>query len=218
MNYPYNAIFGRGLINTFEAIIHQLYLCMKIPASKGVITVRGNQQLARDIERGVAPGQKNVHLVEADKKPLPLKELNRDKEETFQQECQVKKVPLDRPLPDRQVTISAALEPKEEHELLEFLNKNKDVFAWSACDLRGINRDIIEHRLDIDPKIKPKKQKLRKMSDDKVAAVKAEVQRLLDAKVIREVKYPTWMANTVPIDVTFRLFLRIPSNMDEERG
>jgi hypothetical protein len=28
------------------------------------------------------------------------------------------------------------------------------------------------------------------MSDDKVAAVKVEVQRLLDAKVIREVKYP----------------------------
>jgi len=37
------------------------------------------------------------------------------------------------------------------------------------------------------------------MSDDKVAAVKAEVQRLLDAKVIREVKYPTWLANTIPV-------------------
>ena len=81
----------------------------------------------------------------------------------------------------------------EECKLLVFLNKNKDVFAWSANDLRGVSRDIKEHKLDIDPKIKPKKQKLRKMSDDKVAAVKAEVQRLLDAKVIREVKYPTWL-------------------------
>jgi hypothetical protein len=36
------------------------------------------------------------------------------------------------------------------------------------------------------------------MSDDKVAAVKAEVQRL-DANIIREVKYPTWLANIVPI-------------------
>jgi len=199
MNYPYNAIFGRGIINKFEAIVHQLYLCMKMPAIKGVITVRGNQQLARDIERGVAPGQRNVHLVEADKKPPTFKEPKRDKEETFQQECKVKKVPLDKLVPDRQVTISAALEPEEECELLEFLNKNKDVFAWSANDLRGVSRDIIEHKLDIDPKIKPKKQKLRKMSDDKVAAVKAEVQRLLDAKVIREVKYPTWLANTVPV-------------------
>ena len=50
MNYPYLAIFGRGLINKFEAVVHQLYLCMKMPTSKSIITVRGNQQLARDIE------------------------------------------------------------------------------------------------------------------------------------------------------------------------
>jgi len=74
MNYPYLAIFGRGLINKFEAVVHQLYLCMKIPAAKGVITVRGNQQLARDIERGIAPGQRNLHVLEADKKPPPFKE------------------------------------------------------------------------------------------------------------------------------------------------
>jgi len=82
---------------------------------------------------------------------------------------------------------------------LEFLNKNQDVFAWSASDLRGVSCDIIEHKVDIDPKVRPKKQKLRKMADDKVTAVKAEVQWLLDAKVIREVKYPTWLANTVPV-------------------
>jgi len=69
----------------------------------------------------------------------------------------VKKVPLDKHLPDRQVTISAALEPEKENELLEFLNKNKGVFAWLASYLHSVSRDIIEHRLDIDPKIKPKK-------------------------------------------------------------
>ena len=106
---------------------------------------------------------------------------------------------MDKHLPDKEVTISATLAPEEEQSLLEFLNKNQDVFAWSASDLRGVSRDIIEHKLDIDPKIRPKKQKLRKMSGDKVTAVKVEVQRLLDAKVIREVKYPTWLANTVPV-------------------
>ena len=47
------------------------------------------------------------------------------------------------------VTINATLEPEEEKELLEFLRKNQDIFAWSASDLRGVSRDIIEHRLDI---------------------------------------------------------------------
>ena len=73
------------------------------------------------------------------------------------------------------------------------------MFAWSASDLRGVSRDIVEHRLDIRPGAKPKKQKPRKMYDEKAAAVKVEVQCLLDAKVIREVKYPTWLANTVPV-------------------
>jgi hypothetical protein len=65
--------------------------------------------------------------------------------------------------------------------------------------LPGVDRDIIEHTLETDEKIVPKKQKLRKMSEEKVKAVEAEVQRVQDAKVIREVKYPVWMANTVPV-------------------
>jgi len=60
-------------------------------------------------------------------------------------------------LPDKMVTNNATLEPEEEKELLELLRKNQDVFAWSASDLRGVSRDIIEHRLDINPNVKPKK-------------------------------------------------------------
>jgi hypothetical protein len=31
MEYPYNAIIGRGTLSAFEAILHPTYLCMKIP-------------------------------------------------------------------------------------------------------------------------------------------------------------------------------------------
>jgi hypothetical protein len=79
------------------------------------------------------------------------------------------------------------------------LNKNKDVFAWSAKDLQGVDRDIIEHTLETDEKITPKKQKLRKMFEEKVKAVEAEVQWLQDTKMIREVLYLVWLANTVPV-------------------
>jgi hypothetical protein len=43
MTYPYNAIFGRGLLNTFETTLHSAYLCLKIPTTFGVIFVFGNQ-------------------------------------------------------------------------------------------------------------------------------------------------------------------------------
>jgi hypothetical protein len=35
------------------------------------------------------------------------------------------------------------------------------------------------------------------MSEEKVEAAKAEVQRLLDAGFIREATYPQWLANVV---------------------
>jgi hypothetical protein len=102
-------------------------------------------------------------------------------------------------MPDKAVTLEAHLTPEEENELIIFLNKNKDAFAWSAKDLHGVDRDIIEHTLETDEKIPPKKQRLRKVFEEKVKVVEAEVQRLQDAKVIREVLYPVWLANTVPV-------------------
>jgi hypothetical protein len=102
-------------------------------------------------------------------------------------------------MPNRAVTIGAHLNPEEEKELIQFLNNNKDVFVGSAKDLQGVDRDIIEHTLETDEKIVPKKQKLQKMFKEKVKAVEAEVQRLQDAKLIREVKYPVLLANNVPV-------------------
>jgi hypothetical protein len=63
MTYPYNAIFGRGLLNTFEAALHSTYPCLIILATFGVITIFGSQQEARNIEKGFAPGHKNMHFV-----------------------------------------------------------------------------------------------------------------------------------------------------------
>jgi hypothetical protein len=37
------------------------------------------------------------------------------------------------------------------------------------------------------------------MSEEKVEASKAEVQRLLDAGFIKEVRYPQWLANAVMV-------------------
>jgi hypothetical protein len=63
MAYPYNAIFERGLLNTFEAALPSTYLCLKIPATFRVITVFDSPQEARNIEKGFAPGHKNVHFL-----------------------------------------------------------------------------------------------------------------------------------------------------------
>jgi hypothetical protein len=106
-------------------------------------------------------------LKTAEERKEPYEEAKRDKEKIeIAADGETKKVYLD-DMPDRAVTIGAHLNPKEEKELTQFLNRNKDVFAWSAKDLQGVDRDIIEHALETDEKIPPKKQKLRKMSEEK---------------------------------------------------
>jgi hypothetical protein len=64
MYYPYNRILGRGFLNKFEAIIHQAYLCVKIPAMQGVITIWGHQNDVRNLEGGRTPGQRIVNALD----------------------------------------------------------------------------------------------------------------------------------------------------------
>jgi hypothetical protein len=95
--------------------------------------------------------------------------------------------------------IGEGLAPQEEASLLDCLHRNKDVFACSSSDLVGVSRSIIEHRLHINPFVRPKKQHFRKMSGGKIEVAKAEVQRLLDVKFIEPIEYPAWLANIVMV-------------------
>jgi hypothetical protein len=110
-----------------------------------------------------------------------------------------KTVPLDQATPKQTVIIREDVTSLDEERLISCLSRNKDVFAWSALDLVRVSRTIIEHSLGIDPSVRPKKQRLRKMSDEKTEAAKAEVHRLLEANVIEPVAYPTWLANVVMV-------------------
>jgi hypothetical protein len=65
--HPYLAIFGRGFMNKFDAVIRQQFLCMKIPVPKGVIAVFVDQQEARNIEKGHTPGKTNVYQLNSSK-------------------------------------------------------------------------------------------------------------------------------------------------------
>jgi hypothetical protein len=47
--------------------------------------------------------------------------------------------------------------------------------------------------------VRPKKQRLRKMSDEKTEAAKAKVHHLLEANFIEPVAYPTWLSNVVMV-------------------
>jgi hypothetical protein len=152
MSYLYNAIFERGLLNTFEATLHSLYLCLKVPVALGVISIHGNQKEAGNIEQGFTPGHRNVNCLQ-DEKAENNSNIARNenegssKSQPIEPECDTKRVPLDSRVPDKVVIISQDLTTDEETELLSFLDKNNDVFMWRTSDLTGVSRNIIDHKL-----------------------------------------------------------------------
>uniref|UniRef100_A0A2N9FAH3 Uncharacterized protein n=1 Tax=Fagus sylvatica TaxID=28930 RepID=A0A2N9FAH3_FAGSY len=67
--------------------------------------------------------------------------------------------------------------------LISFLKSNLDVFAWTHDDMPGIDPATICHKLNVDPSIRPIKQKRRVFAPDRNQAISDEVEKLLTAWV-----------------------------------
>jgi hypothetical protein len=155
MEYPYNALIGRGTLNAFEAILHLAYLCMKIPSDQGPIAVHGSQEAARRAE-GNWIDSKAIHNIDE----AEAHQQYKHKTDKAASADQPKPMLLCEDIAEQKVLLGFQLSDEQEKTMLRFLFNNKDVFAWSANDLCGVNRDVIEHSLNVDPTIRPRKQKL----------------------------------------------------------
>jgi hypothetical protein len=80
---------------------------------------------------------------------------------------------------------------------VNFLCRNLEVFAWSHEDMPEISLEEIFHVLNVDPDMKPVKQKRRKFAPERVEAITVKVEKLLKAQFIEEVYYLDWLANVV---------------------
>ncbi|XP_059281345.1 uncharacterized protein LOC132035043 [Lycium ferocissimum] len=99
----------------------------------------------------------------------------------------------------RNETSEPILNAEQDSEEYEETCNLKNVFAWSYDDMPGLSTDIVSHKLPIDPSCPPVKQKKRNIKPDLSLKVKEEVSKQFDAKVIRAARYPTWLANIVPV-------------------
>jgi hypothetical protein len=63
-----------------------------------------------------------------------------------------------------------------------------------------IPREVIEHKLVINPAFKPIKQKVRIYTPERRETIQIEVNKLLEVGFIRSVDYPSWQANPVLVE------------------
>ena len=74
-----------------------------------------------------------------------------------------------------------------------------DVFAWTHLDMADINPVHASHKLNVIPSTRPVRQKEWRFHLDRHQVIQAEVDNLLKAGFIREIKYPEWLANVVAV-------------------
>ena len=91
--------------------------------------------------------------------------------------------------------LSRDLTSHEHRCIADVLRRNTDLFAWQPSDMPGILLGII----CIFPQAKPISQKKMKIGEERRKAVKEEVDKLLHANFIREVRFCTWLANAVMV-------------------
>ncbi|XP_077237166.1 uncharacterized protein LOC143878818 [Tasmannia lanceolata] len=100
---------------------------------------------------------------------------------------------------EKLVRIGSSLGDSVREELIQFLRRNADVFTWTPADMPGIDSEVRVHKLNVDPTCKLIKQKRRHFSPERQQAIKEEVEKLLKADFIQEIKYTDWLANVVMV-------------------
>ena len=128
MDYPYTAIFDRGILNKFEMVVKQSYLSLKMPFPFGIIIVHGDQAASRRIESKPNLGYSLVNEVF---KKLPGEEVYSEHKVEPRVEAveDTQKAPLSKLVLEKCVHVGSDLVEDKKDRLLAFLHENQDVFA-----------------------------------------------------------------------------------------
>ena len=188
----YNMLLGRPSLNAIRVVPSAYHMVVKFPMENGVGMVRGDQRVAKEcyLTSMKWKAVDSIHMDELDMRdelnirPMPSEELK-----PVQFEDQLKHLAY----------IGSKLAEDVKDLLIRFLKQNVEVLAWKQENIGGIDLTVIIHKLNVIPFFKPVKHKRRSFTSERQKAINEEVSKLLQARAIREVNYPDWLANVVLI-------------------
>ena len=141
--------------------------------------MHGDQLAARECYLAMLAMDEQVHTMNIEEKKMVAEPIE-----------VLEDISLDKKNPERCTRVEANLEEKVKKDLIHFLGKNINVFAWSHEDMPGIDPSVITHCLNVYPYSKLIRQKKMVFALKRDNAIKEKVQKLIIAKFIREVYYP----------------------------
>ncbi|GJV03738.1 reverse transcriptase domain-containing protein [Tanacetum coccineum] len=173
----HNGIIGRTGIRKICVVPSIAHRMLKFPVEGGTVTLRSSRVIP--MECAMISGPSTQH-------PVTSQVL----EEKI-------KVAIHPEYPEQTIAIGSTLTKKGRKELCALLRQNLDVFAWKPADMTGVPWHIAEHRLNVREGCLPIKQKKRGQAPERNKAIQEEVENLVDAGIMKEVHYHSWLSNPV---------------------
>ncbi|XP_071739416.1 uncharacterized protein [Rutidosis leptorrhynchoides] len=158
----------------FGAVPSTVHSMIKFPTKQGIATVR--TESGRALCASVTP-------------PKPLL--------TDEEQIQSSSILVNPKYPDKRIQVGGNLSDEIKVQLCDILVANMDVFAWCEDDMIGVPRNIVEHKLNANPNLTTVRQKRLSMAPKRSEWLRLEVDKLVHANILREVRYQTWVANPV---------------------
>ncbi|GJU77277.1 reverse transcriptase domain-containing protein [Tanacetum coccineum] len=184
----HNAIIGRPGIRKIRAVPSTAHGMLKFPVKGGTVTLQSSKVIPMECAMISGP---SIQCPVANQ--IPEEKIN---------------VAIHPEYPEQTVAIGSTLTEKGRKELCSLLKQNLDIFAWKPADMTGVPRNIAEHRLNIREGYSPVRQKKRGQAPERNKVIQEEVEKLVDAGIMKEVHYHSWLSNPVMVkkhDGTWRM-------------
>jgi hypothetical protein len=97
----------------------------------------------------------------------------------------------------KNINLSRTVSKEEIKSYLKLFRQYQDVFTWSYRDMKTYDTRIIQHTIPLKPEVKPLQQNLWKYHPSLEPLMCQELKKLLDAKIIFQVRHFAWVSNLV---------------------
>ncbi|GKA23906.1 reverse transcriptase domain-containing protein [Tanacetum coccineum] len=177
--YLYNGIIRRPGVRKIQAVPSTTHGMLKFPVHRGILTLRSSKIIPLECTMVSEPEAQPFGIIQIAEERI--------------------KVAIHPEYPEQTIAIGSTLTEAGRKALCDLLRRNLDVFSWKRADMTGVPRHIAEHKLNVRERCSPVRQKKRSQAPERNKAIQEEVEKLLDAGIMKEVQYHSWLSNPVMV-------------------
>ncbi|GJV36448.1 reverse transcriptase domain-containing protein [Tanacetum coccineum] len=176
---PYNGVIGRPGVRKIQAVPSIAHRMLKFPVLGGILILQSSKIIP--LECTIISGSE-AH-------PSSVTQVAEERI----------RVAIHPEYSEQTIEIGSTLTEEGRKALCELLRRNLDIFAWKPEDMTGVPQHLAEHRLNVREGCLPVRQKKRSQTPERNKAIQEEVSKLVDAGIMKEVHYHSWLSNPIMV-------------------